>query len=69
MNAMEQTQRSSVVIPMIGKLGVSLCVAIEGAVFNIAEVSRRQRIIRHFEALDDRALRDIGRLRNGGRLP
>ena len=68
MNAMDQTQRGNTLIPMIGKLGVSLCMAIEGADFNITEACRRQRIIRHFEALDDRVLRDIGLTRNGGRL-
>jgi len=68
MNAMEQTLRSSPLIPMIEKLGVSLCVAIQGAVSNGAEVCRRPRTVRNFEALDDRVLRDIGFTRNGGRL-
>jgi hypothetical protein len=68
MNAMEQTQGSSSLLPIIEKWGGSLCGAIDGAVCHLTEVSRRQQAIRQFEALDDRVLRDIGRLRNGGRL-
>ncbi|MBT5108546.1 MAG: DUF1127 domain-containing protein [Rhodospirillaceae bacterium] len=68
MNAMEQTLRSSPLIPMIEKLGVSLCVAVQGAVFKVAKARRRPRTVRNFEALDDRVLRDIGFTRNGGRL-